>query len=140
MIQIYLVIALVFAAVTGGGALYIKSMRAENARMTQAYTIAAQVAIDNKAALEVQLGETKRVNAILLTRDQQRRAAQKRNEVLNGLLDNLKRSDPGVQAWSDAVIPDSVRSLLNAEGAGENGRAETVPAADPHPADRPPGQ
>ena len=140
VIQIYLIIGLVVAALLGGGGLWIRALKAENAQMTQAYTIAAQVAIDNKAALEAQLGETKRVNTILLTRDQQRRTAEKRNEVLNGLLDNLKRSDPGVQAWSDAVIPDSVRSLLNAEGAGENGRAETVPAADPHPADRPPGQ
>ena len=131
MIQIYLVIALVFAVVTGGGALYIKSLRAENAQLTQAYGIAAQTAIDNKAALEAQLVEAGRVNAILLTRDQQRRAAEKRTEVLNGLLDNLKRDNQSVRDWSDTAVPDPVLGLLNgSENPGEDGSAEAVPTAD----------
>lgn len=129
MIQIYLIIGLVVAAL--GGGLWIRALKAENALLENAYTIAAQVAIDNKAALEAQLVETKRVDGILLTRDQQRRVAEKRTEALNALLDNLKRSDQVVRDWADVPVPDGVIRLLNgAEGPGENGSAETVPAAD----------
>lgn len=141
MIQAYLIIGVVITALTAGGGLWISALKAENALLENAYSVAAQVAIDNKAALERQLIETKRVEGILLTRDQQRRAAQKRNEVLNGLLDNLKRDNQVVRDWADSPIPDSVRGLLNGtEGPGQDRDPETVPAADAAAADRPPSQ
>ena len=132
MIQIYLVIALVFAVVTGGGALYIKSLRAEKATLTQAYSIAAQTAIDNKAELERQVGERERADRLLLARDCDRERIRKTNGDLNALLDNLKRGSADVRIWSESAVPDGVRSLLNgtAAAAGDPD-PEAVPTAAP---------
>ncbi|HKQ24074.1 MAG TPA: hypothetical protein VJT81_06495 [Burkholderiales bacterium] len=140
MIQIYLIIGLVVTALMTGGGLWIRALKAENALLENAYTVAAQAAIDNQVALERQRAETARVDGILLSRDRDRRAAQKRTEDLNALLDNLKRTDQAVGDWSNAPVPDGVIRLLNGpEGAGQDRDPEAVPAGDADPADRPAG-
>lgn len=132
MIRLYLILGLVAAAIATGGGLWIRALKAENQVLSNAYAIAAQVAIDNKAALELQLEEAKRVDGILLQRDRQRRAAEKRTEDLNALLDNLKRADQVVRDWADTAVPDAVRGLLNgAEGPGQDRDPEAAPAPDP---------
>jgi hypothetical protein len=132
MIRLYLIIGLVAAGLATGGGLWIRALKAENKLLENAYSVAAQVAIENKAALEQQLVETRRVEGILLTRDQQRRAAEKRMEALDGLLDNLKRTDQSVRDWSAVPVPDPVRGLLNgAEGPSQDRDPEAIPAPDP---------
>lgn len=131
MIQIYAIIALVLAAVFAGAGFYIKSLRAENAQMTQAYGIAAQTAIDNKAQLDLQIADRARVDRILLERDREYDHIAKSNGDLHALLDNLKRGNADVRAWADNPVPDGVRSLLSgAASAPGGGSAEAVPAGD----------
>jgi hypothetical protein len=132
MIQIYAIAALVAAAVLTGGGFYIKSLRAEVGQLTQAYSIAAQTAIDNKAELEREIGERARTDRLLLKRERERERIRKTNGDLNALLDNLKRGSADVRTWSGAAVPDGVRGLLNgpAAAAGE-GNPQAVPAAEP---------
>lgn len=135
MIQIYLVIALVFAVVTGGGALYIKALRAENATMTQAYGIAAQTAIDNKAQLDQEIKDRARVDGILADRERALHELEKTNDLLNLAIDDLGRADPEVRKWDNEPVPAALRSLLNGpDAAHESGSAEAVPAGQPDPA------
>lgn len=132
MIQIYAIVALVVGAVLTGGGFYIKALRAEVGQLTQAYSIAAQTAIDNKAELERQIGERDRTDRLLLERDRERERIRKTNGDLNALLDNLKRGSADVRTWSGAAVPDGVRSLLNATAAaGGKGNPQAVPAAEP---------
>lgn len=139
MIQIYAVIALVVAGVLSCGGFYIKSLRAENAQMTQAYGIAAQTAIDNKAQLDQELADRKRVDQILLERDRERDRLAKSNGDLHALLDNLKRNNAEVRKWSESAVPDAVRSLLNGTApAPAGGSAEAIPAGGPDGSHAPP--
>ena len=112
MIQLYALIALVVAAVFTGGGFYIKSLRAEKATLTQAYSIAAQTAIDNKQALDTERAEHARVDGLLLDRARQLKKLEASNDLLNTALDDLKRADPLVRAWNDGLVPDGVRRLL----------------------------
>lgn len=103
-----------------------RALVAEKATLTQAYTIAAQVAIDNKAAVDAQLAEAKRLDGILSKRESERAKAVKRSQLLSKALDDLKRSNQEARDWADVPVPDGVRQYL-ATGVGKDGSGEAVP-------------
>lgn len=136
MIQVVAGLALLLAIVSGGGALYIKSLRAENATITQAYSIAAQTAIDNKAQLDAQTKDRARVDGILLTRELAYHELERTNDMLNLAIDDLGRADPEVRKWDDQPVPAALRSLLDgADAAGAGGGAKAVSTGEPGAAD-----
>lgn len=131
MIRLYLAIGVALAL--GAGALWVKSLRAENARLTQAYAIAAKTAIDNKAALDAQIAERARLDAILTQREQTLARIRKTNQVLDDALNALKNAHQDVRDWSDARIPADVLRLFQRDPvAGKSGNSPPDPAVPPH--------
>ena len=134
-------IALLLAAM-GGYILLLKTQKralvAENATLTQAYKIAAQVAIDNKATVDAQLAEAKRLDGILSKRESERAKAVKRSQLLSKALDDLKRGNQEARDWADVPTPDGVREYL-AAGNRKNGSGEAVPPVSPDAGNAAPG-
>ena len=122
-------IALLLAAMSGY-ILLLKTQKraivAENATLTQAYKIAAQVAIDNKATVDAQLAEAKRLDGILSKRESERAKAVKRSQLLSKALDDLKRGNQEARDWADVPVPDCVRQYITT-GDSKDCDGEAVP-------------
>lgn len=122
-------LALLLASM-GGYIMLLKTQKralvAEKETLTQAYKIAAQVAIDNKATVDAQLAEAKRLDAILAQRNRQRAAAVAKSQLMEKALDDLKRDHAEIRNWASTAVPDGVRQYL-ATGLGKDGSGEAVP-------------
>lgn len=125
MIQLTAGLGIALALVTGGGYLYVKALWAEQETLEQAYSIAAQTAVDNQKALDAELAERARVEKLLVTRQTKLATLEASNARLNRALDALK-SDPQVRDWAATPVPDSVARLLN-DATGGNQSSEAVP-------------
>jgi LysB family phage lysis regulatory protein len=132
VIQIVAGLSIALALVTGGGWLYVKALRAEKAQIEQAYTVAAQVAIDLNNTLDQQLAERKRTDAILLDRSRRLQKLETSNARLNQALDALKQHDQPTRDWAAVRLPDPVARLLNhPDPAGPDQGGEAIPQPDP---------
>ncbi len=143
--QAKLIIAAALAALLlamGGYIVILKAQKkalvAEQAQWVQAYKIAAQVAIDNKATVDAQLAEAKRLDGLLSKRESERAKAVKRSQLLSKALDDLKRGNQEVRDWADVPVPDGVRQYL-ATGVGKDGSGEAVPPVGPDAGNPAPG-
>ncbi len=150
MIQTYLIGAVLFAIISGGGWIWIEKLQSDKAAleaqgevMKQAYTIAAQTAIENKKTLDDERKERQRVDDLLADRERKRKELENANARLNEELNNLKANNAEVRAWMDAPVPGAVLELLNAPAAApaaaEGGSAEAVPAGKPDAGNAPAG-
>lgn len=139
-----LVAVLVLVAGAAGAWLYIRALRAENETMTAAYSLAAQIAIDNKAAADAQAAEAKRLDGILAAREHLQRRIERENQQLSERVRAIAREKPVVRDWLNARVPDDIARLLNAEtdhadrdpedaaAGGANDRVQGAGDRDPH--------
>lgn len=136
MIQAVLGLTLLLALVSGAGGLYIKALRAEAKTMAQAYTIAADRAIENKRSLDAEIANAKKLEAALIEREGRYAELANGNRMLNRAIDALRRDREEVRAWADAPVPgDVVRLLLEPAAATGEGSGAPVPASAPDTGD-----
>lgn len=136
-IPIELLAAGVVIALASGAFAYYNHVVAERARLELELSESIKAQQEQEAVNKDLREEAKRRDKLLAARELDRQKANVERGKLNAELEELKRQQPEVAAWTDRPVPAAVLERLRrpADRAADQGR-EAVPAGQPGGADR----